>query len=59
MGIGPILNLEGEYFNLWPLGISDAEITLAWRSDSRARLLNFGATNLQQQSFGISSENHG
>ena len=47
--MAPTLNLEGEFVNLRPLGIKDAELTLAWRTGSRARLLNVGATNLQQQ----------
>lgn len=53
--MAPILNLEGEFVNLRPLGLKDAELTLAWRSDSRARLLNVGASNLQQQINWISN----
>ena len=36
----PTLSLEGEFVNLRPLGLKDAELTLAQRPDSRARLLN-------------------
>jgi diamine N-acetyltransferase len=55
MAMAPTSNLEGEFVNLRLLDIKDAELTLAWRSDSRARLLNVGAANLQQQINWISN----
>ena len=50
-GSGEIL--AGEYVDLRPLLPADAEITLKWRLGDRARLLNSGATNVEQQAAWI------
>jgi diamine N-acetyltransferase len=41
--------LEGEFVNLRPLRASDATITFQWRTASRARLLNTGASSVDLQ----------
>jgi diamine N-acetyltransferase len=45
--------IEGEFVNLRPLQVVDAELTLSWRQASRARLLNAGATTVEQQAAWI------
>jgi RimJ/RimL family protein N-acetyltransferase len=41
--------LRGEFVNLRPLDVADAELTLRWRSAERARFLNVGAQTVEQQ----------
>jgi RimJ/RimL family protein N-acetyltransferase len=41
--------LRGEFVNLRPLEVADAELTLRWRTTERARLLNVGAQTVEQQ----------
>lgn len=41
--------LIGEFVNLRPLQVTDAGLTLGWRNSQRARLLNAGAANVEQQ----------
>ncbi|SFV13495.1 GNAT family N-acetyltransferase [Pseudoduganella namucuonensis] len=45
--------LEGEFVNLRPLRVADAEITLSWRRAQRARFLNAGAASVEQQAAWI------
>jgi len=45
--------LQGEYVNLRPLEASDAGATLAWRQSARARLLNPGASSVEEQAAWI------
>jgi RimJ/RimL family protein N-acetyltransferase len=40
---------KGEIVTLRPLSVDDAEATLAWRSGPRARMLQRGATTLEEQ----------
>lgn len=47
--------IEGEFVNLRPLGVDDAELTFSWRSGKRAKFLNRGAANVAQQAEWISS----
>jgi RimJ/RimL family protein N-acetyltransferase len=47
--------LQGTLATLRPLGIDDAEATFAWRSSPRARLLQRGATTLEEQRAWIAS----
>jgi diamine N-acetyltransferase len=47
--------LHGRFVDLRPLVVDDAATTLAWRLGSRARLLNQGAIELEQQVRWISS----
>ena len=47
--------LSGEFINLRPLDLSDAELTLGWRQSERASLLNKGAENVEQQARWIAS----
>jgi diamine N-acetyltransferase len=49
------VTLKGEFVNLRPLVVEDAEITLQWRLSERAKLLNKGAENLEQQKRWIAS----
>jgi diamine N-acetyltransferase len=49
------LVLEGEFVNLRPLQVSDAELTLRWRRAQRARFLNTGAATIEQQAAWIAS----
>jgi RimJ/RimL family protein N-acetyltransferase len=42
-------SFEGEFVNLRPLHISDAETTFGWRRARRARFLNPGAPTIDQQ----------
>lgn len=48
-------SLRGEFINLRPLAVSDAEITLFWRKADRARHLNAVNSTLHQQESWISS----
>lgn len=41
--------LSGEFVNLRPLVVADAELTLSWRLGSRARLLNVGSATVEEQ----------
>ena len=41
--------LRGEFVNLRPLAVDDAELTLGWRNANRARFLNAGAASVEQQ----------
>jgi len=41
--------LTGHFVDLRPLCEDDAEITLGWRLSERARLMNVGATTVEQQ----------
>lgn len=41
--------LTGQFVNLRPLAVEDAEVTLAWRKGTRAALLNQGAQTVDQQ----------
>ena len=45
--------LEGEFVNLRPLQVDDAELTLRWRRAQRAKFLNAGAATLEQQAAWI------
>ena len=47
--------LEGEFVNLRPLQVSDAELTYGWRSAARAKFLNQGAASVAQQAAWIGS----
>ena len=49
------IKMEGEFVNLRPLMESDAGITYAWRHAQRARLLNMGASSIEQQAEWIRS----
>lgn len=45
--------LEGEFVDLRPLRVEDAPLTLSWRLGKRARLLNRGAADIEQQAHWI------
>jgi len=45
--------LRGEFVNLRPLEVEDAELTLRWRSTGRARYLNDGAQTVEEQAAWI------
>jgi diamine N-acetyltransferase len=47
--------LNGEFIDLRPLAVEDAELTFAWRQGVRAMLLNKGADTVEQQANWISS----
>lgn len=47
--------LSGEFINLRPLRAADAELTLRWRSSTRAMLLNRGSGTVEQQAAWIES----
>lgn len=47
--------LKGQFVNLRPLRIDDAELTLAWRTGNRASLLNQGAVTVDDQAAWIMS----
>jgi RimJ/RimL family protein N-acetyltransferase len=47
--------LVGEFVNLRPLQVSDAELTYNWRDATRAKFLNQGAANVEQQAAWIAS----
>ncbi|MGP1684665.1 MAG: GNAT family N-acetyltransferase, partial [Giesbergeria sp.] len=47
--------LEGEFVNLRPLQVADAELTFRWRAAQRAKFLNQGAASAEQQAIWIAS----
>jgi len=47
--------LKGNFINLRPISVEDAELTLAWRQSPRAQFLNRGATSLKEQQEWIRS----
>ena len=47
--------LEGEFVNLRPLRVSDAELTYKWRQNARAKYLNQSAANVEHQAAWIAS----
>ena len=47
--------LEGEFINLRPLQVSDAEITFIWRNSAKAKYLNQSAGSLEKQTHWIAS----
>ncbi len=49
------VKIEGEVVNLRPLAASDAALTYQWRHAARARLLNMGASSVEQQENWIKS----
>ena len=49
------VTLKGEFVNLRPLQVSDAEITHCWRSSVRAKYLNQSAASLEHQAAWITS----
>lgn len=51
----PIKTIKGEFVNLRPLLVSDAELTYNWRHAARAKFLNQGAANVEQQASWIAS----
>jgi diamine N-acetyltransferase len=46
---------EGEFVNLRPLLVSDAALSYEWRRASRAKFLNRGAANVEQQKAWIAN----
>ncbi|MFZ5542148.1 MAG: GNAT family N-acetyltransferase [Pseudomonadota bacterium] len=51
----PQPTLVGDFVNLRPLQIEDAELTFGWRQSGRATLLNQGAQTVEQQARWIAS----
>lgn len=47
--------IQGEFVNLRPLQVSDAELTYNWRHAARAKYLNQGAASVEQQAAWIAS----
>ncbi|MEU2348202.1 GNAT family N-acetyltransferase [Modestobacter sp. NPDC049651] len=47
--------LRGEFVDLRPLAVTDAELTFRWRSADRARFLNAGARTVGQQADWIAT----
>lgn len=47
--------LRGEFVNLRPLLVADAELTYTWRSAQRAKFLNLGAVSVELQAQWIAS----
>lgn len=47
--------LKGEFVNLRPLQLHDAELTFRWRHAQRAKFLNAGAATVEQQAAWIAS----
>jgi diamine N-acetyltransferase len=45
--------LRGDFVQLRPLQVADAELTFRWRTRARARLLNAGARTVEQQAAWI------
>lgn len=45
--------LRGEFINLRPLQVADAELTFHWRHAQRAKFLNVGAASVEQQAAWI------
>jgi diamine N-acetyltransferase len=50
-----IKTLEGEFVNLRPLQVSDAELSYEWRRAARAKFLNQGAASVEQQAAWIAA----
>ena len=48
--------LKGDFATLRPITVDDSEITFRWRNSSRARLLQRGATTVDEQSTWIASK---
>lgn len=49
------IELKGEFVNLRPLEVSDAELTFGWRASSRAKFLSRGAATPEQQAAWIAA----
>lgn len=49
------LILQGEFVNLRPLLVGDAELTFNWRRADRAKFLNQGASSIEQQAAWIAA----
>lgn len=49
------ITLSGDHVDLRPLETRDAALTLAWRQSARARLLNPGAADAQEQAAWIAA----
>jgi RimJ/RimL family protein N-acetyltransferase len=47
--------LQGEFVNLRPLQVGDAELTFNWRRADRAKFLNQGASSIEQQAAWIAA----
>ena len=47
--------LEGEFVNLRPLLVSDAELTYSWRNNAQAKCLNQSAASVEHQAAWIAS----
>ena len=47
--------LKGEFVNLRPLQLHDAELTFRWRHAQRAKFLNAGAASVKQQAAWIAN----
>ena len=47
--------LQGEFVNLRPLQVTDAELTYNWRRAQRAKFLNLGAASVELQAKWIAS----
>lgn len=47
--------LQGEFVNLRPLQVGDAELTFNWRRANRAKFLNQGASSIEQQAAWIAA----
>ncbi len=47
--------LTGQFVNLRPLTVDDAELTFSWRQGARAVLLNQGAQTVEQQARWIAN----
>lgn len=54
--IRPVMILEGKIVRLRPITIEDAETSLAWRLGDRAKLLQRGATTVDEQREWIASK---
>jgi len=51
--------LVGEFIDMRPLTVEDAELTFTWRKGARAILLNQGAQTVEQQARWIASRSSG
>ena len=49
------LIMRGEFVNLRPLVVGDAELTFNWRRADRAKFLNQGASSIEQQAAWIAA----
>lgn len=49
------VKLDGEFVTLRLMRVEDAALTFSWRQAARARLLNAGAANVEQQAAWIAS----